>query len=160
MMQHSFTVSHTSWVLKVTCDLNVHTRKTLFFKEFTIKSSHLLISRVEMPAIMMADPGRQGPGPGDHQREAEHLRRMQVPSNVSWSVCCIWYFFHLYFEAPFQDAGEQCFLNLLNCGQFLLTNKFEWKQISKVFKSVSEAKISRLRRLVHAGNILSAIEKF
>merc|ERR1719193_1902468 len=26
---------------------------------------------------MMADPGRQGPGPGDHQREAEHLRRMQ-----------------------------------------------------------------------------------
>merc|ERR1712223_166020 len=30
-----------------------------------------------MPAIMMADPGRQGPGPGDHQREAEHLRRMQ-----------------------------------------------------------------------------------
>ena len=31
-----------------------------------------------MPAIMMADPGRQGPGPGDHQREAEHLRRMQV----------------------------------------------------------------------------------
>ena len=45
-----------------------------------------------MPAIMMADPGRQGPGPGEskgvyghfgspadeHQREAEHLRRMQV----------------------------------------------------------------------------------
>ena len=25
MMQHSFTVSHTSWVSKVTCDLNVHT---------------------------------------------------------------------------------------------------------------------------------------
>ena len=70
-------------MLKVTCDLNVHTRKTLLFKEFTVKSSHLLISRVEMPAIMMADPGRQGPGPGDHQREAEHLRRMQVPSNVS-----------------------------------------------------------------------------
>ena len=45
-----------------------------------------------MPAIMMADPGRQGPGPGEskgvyghfgspadeHQREADHLRRMQV----------------------------------------------------------------------------------
>ena len=50
------------------------------------------IFRVVMPAIMMADPGRQGPGPGEskgvyghfgspadeHQREADHLRRMQV----------------------------------------------------------------------------------
>ena len=47
---------------------------------------------------MMADPGRQGPGPGeskgvyghfgspadDHQREAEHLRRMQVTNALAW----------------------------------------------------------------------------
>ena len=31
-------------------------------------------------------------------------------------------FFHLYFDAPFQDAGEHCFLNLLNSGHLLLTN--------------------------------------
>ena len=47
---------------------------------------------------MMADPGRQGPGPGeskgvyghfgspadDHQREAEHLRRMQERNALAW----------------------------------------------------------------------------
>ena len=111
------------------------TRKTLLFKEFTVKSSHLLISRVEMPAIMMADPGRQGPGPGDHQREAEHLRRMQVPSNVSWSVCCIWYFFSICilkhcFRMQVNNVSST-FLILVNFANQLIRVKTNFKSFQK-----------------------------
>ena len=95
--KHWLTVTHLQmsnlkWYHMQWCT-QCHTHSKLDIWRMQVRAKNVsFIFRVVMPAIMMADPGRQGPGPGEskgvyghfgspadeHQREAEHLRRMQV----------------------------------------------------------------------------------